>query len=1195
MRIGNIDIPQEILDAQQQGKLVIFAGAGISKPAPSNLPNFGELVQEIARGTSYEPKKDEPFDYFLGNLVQNGVKVHEIAKRILSENNPEPNQLHHAIVKLFKNPEDLRIITTNQDNLFTKVIKAYNLDIEIYKAPALPVGSNFQGLVYLHGCIDSPADRLVFTDSDFGKAYITEGWARRFLLGVYANFTVLFIGYSHKDLILKYLARALPPDNKKLYALCPEEEVEHWEFLGIKPIPYSKENNHRILVDCITKWAKMTSWSTIDHEIRIQQLLSSEPPLPATEEDDYLINVVKDEIKVQFFVRYAKGTKWLFWADERRLLSPLFSFSNNVLEDKKFALLAEWFAREYALKHPNEVLVILERNGQRINRKLWYVIAEHLAYAEELNPEVLSIWLPLLIQYNPEGREVDFLGYLLENCAKSGDWKLVLFLFDFLTTPRIKLEKFLYSKKEGKPILIDACLLGDHYWLNKVWEEYLKKNLNKVAKHLIQISSHQIKTAFNLFHFYKIADHDWDPWSYNRPAIETHEQNKHLPRDYYLLIDICRDCLEWLLRNDYEYGRFLIEDWIKSPVSLLRRLAIHGITEDTNIKPDEKFQWILCNDLVRPTSVHHEFYRLLQKVYPNLNDKLRNKLIDYIYESIEAEISNNPNINPNKFRYKLFNLLIWLDNSVEGSCPLVRKRLKEIKEKHPDWKVREYPDFTHWSTGVKVGLESPISANELRKKSLSEVIHLLLTYKENNFWGPSREGLLNELGVAIAQDPDWGLDLMEKLCSVDEDISHVWKQLLWMFSEANLSEKQWKKLLFLIESTENIFNCDLPLAHLLVKGVRKKTYAIPYSVLPLAERIASKLWEKSVQKEDKPATQANDWLGVALNHTGGLLAEFFLIVLSLRLKQKGISPKIPDQLEKIVQDESYTGSMGRIVLASQVHFLFSVNPEWTVKNIVPLFDWKQNKLQATQAWHVFLTWGKWSDNLLERLGEFYIQCFDKLNNELKKVRKIFVERIASIFTFSSLDKTRNEWLIYFLENIDPKIRKDFAIAIHRILWSLDENRIKFIWKRWLSDYWENRSLGKPVPLDAQEFTEMVKWAPLLKPVFPEVVERIHETLHRNRLDLYKIHEIWHRLIENEIPQTFPRETLQFLSYILTNSQDISFYKLDELIDELCQYKKLGSDFKGDFKEVLNKLAEKGFPVSKYLEKLNSDCDSPTDS
>jgi len=158
------------------------------------------------------------------------------------------------------------------------------------------------------------------------------------------------------------------------------------------------------------------------------------------------------------------------------------------------------------------------------------------------------------------------------------------------------------------------------------------------------------------------------------------------------------------------------------------------------------------------------------------------------------------------------------------------------------------------------------------------------------------------------------------------------------------------------------------------------------------------------------------------------------------------------------------------------------------------------------------------------------------------------------------------------------------------LWNLDESRKKFVWERWLSDYWKNRILGKPIPLDSQEFTEMVQWAPHLRPVFPEVVERIYEI----HLPLCEMHGIWHRLIENKIPKDFPKETLKFLNYILSNSQNISFWKLDELISELYQYKEICPDFKEDLKKVLDKLAEKGFPVSEYLVKLNSDGYSPFD-
>ena len=52
---------------------------------------------------------------------------------------------------------------------------------------------------------------MVITDEDFGRAYMTEGWAARFLVELFSNFTILFVGYSYDDTIMSYLTRALPP------------------------------------------------------------------------------------------------------------------------------------------------------------------------------------------------------------------------------------------------------------------------------------------------------------------------------------------------------------------------------------------------------------------------------------------------------------------------------------------------------------------------------------------------------------------------------------------------------------------------------------------------------------------------------------------------------------------------------------------------------------------------------------------------------------------------------------------------------------------------------------------------------------------------------------------------------------------------------------------------------------------------
>ena len=45
-------LPDEISIARDKGELVIFVGAGVSRPSPSNLPLFDGLVVEIGRRLS---------------------------------------------------------------------------------------------------------------------------------------------------------------------------------------------------------------------------------------------------------------------------------------------------------------------------------------------------------------------------------------------------------------------------------------------------------------------------------------------------------------------------------------------------------------------------------------------------------------------------------------------------------------------------------------------------------------------------------------------------------------------------------------------------------------------------------------------------------------------------------------------------------------------------------------------------------------------------------------------------------------------------------------------------------------------------------------------------------------------------------------------------------------------------------------
>jgi len=209
MKLLDVDMPQAIIDAHKRGKLVIFAGAGVSMDPPSNYPNFADLANQIG-GPAHPKFENELIDRYLGRLEQEGLAVHDRVRRLLSDPDSRPNHLHGSVIRLFGTSQRVRVVTTNFDDHFRGAAsRILGSDPPIYRAPALPLGNDFEGIVHLHGSVLEEAKKLVLTDADFGRAYLTEGWARRFVQRLFGEFAVLFVGYSHQDLPLLYLARGI--------------------------------------------------------------------------------------------------------------------------------------------------------------------------------------------------------------------------------------------------------------------------------------------------------------------------------------------------------------------------------------------------------------------------------------------------------------------------------------------------------------------------------------------------------------------------------------------------------------------------------------------------------------------------------------------------------------------------------------------------------------------------------------------------------------------------------------------------------------------------------------------------------------------------------------------------------------------------------------------------------------------------
>ncbi len=286
-----VDIPIEVIESLENGNLVFFVGAGASMSSPSDMPDFNRLVANIAEKAQAEPRSEEiAHDYYLGDLERLGVDVNSFAAEELKQISGEPNRNHQAIVKLAHNSRRPKIITTNFDLLLNRAWNRNFERVNEWVGPALPLGDDFEGIVQLHGSLEGRVEDLVLTDRSFGATYLTKGWATRFLLDAFRENTVLFIGYSHNDPVMRYVATALSPSSSR-YALIGvdeesrESEIRKASALGIHPIPYPKTLGHGVLTEVLEKWADYSEGGWLDKRHRIELLLRSVENLTPPELD----------------------------------------------------------------------------------------------------------------------------------------------------------------------------------------------------------------------------------------------------------------------------------------------------------------------------------------------------------------------------------------------------------------------------------------------------------------------------------------------------------------------------------------------------------------------------------------------------------------------------------------------------------------------------------------------------------------------------------------------------------------------------------------------------------------------------------------------------------------------------------------------------------------------------------------------
>jgi len=270
--------------------MCIFMGAGISKLAGYKLWN--ELADEILRKFSNHKSKIQKPEYLTYSIIKDLEKAAKTTPRKVMDYfySLDRNFFQYILKEIFiederkeKNEvfEVLSPIVQVKNNIFvqTNIDKAFQKyfdipDTEIGMNPYLP--NKPKKLNYLHGRIDEK-ETWVFTTQQYDYNYLGEkSKTFAFLVNLFLNNSVLFIGYSLRDFEIKQaISKArLKGQRRTHYFLVPYslqtatelaiEETIFRENYGIHFIRYNIENKGHVgLINVLKALGSVVSYKRL--------------------------------------------------------------------------------------------------------------------------------------------------------------------------------------------------------------------------------------------------------------------------------------------------------------------------------------------------------------------------------------------------------------------------------------------------------------------------------------------------------------------------------------------------------------------------------------------------------------------------------------------------------------------------------------------------------------------------------------------------------------------------------------------------------------------------------------------------------------------------------------------------------------------------------------------------------------------
>lgn len=1052
------DIPDDLLEAHEQGCVVFFSGAGVSYPA--GLPSFRRLTELIIAemGVTLNPTQQKAFDAGRYDAVldllerdkaDGHMKVRKALVKILVPNLtlPEALDTHRALLTLgTTRKKQVRVITTNFDRCFEIVLEKTNPDVERCKAPLLPVPkTRLDSIVYLHGLIenktkDEMLHRLVLTSGDFGRAYLNERWAAVFVSELFRNYKVVFVGYSLEDPVMRYMMDALAGDKMlgettiEMYAFVAhasgqEKDAEReWRSKNVTPILYADTDSHALLHRTLKEWAETYRDGLRGKEMVLQQHCGSKPG--SNSRFDFAVGRVvwaltnsedENELAAKYFadMEPVPPLEWLGPLEEGQFHHgdlTRFDITPDTHRDEKlqFSFLRRptsyrrapwmtlvnvgphygnydgvmWHMGHWLTRHLGnpKLLFWFAKWGGRLHNVFERVVRSELEKIDKLVAEGPAAELEQLKRRSPDAIPSEPLRILLDlmlegrirganaNSSDLYSWRhkfkaegltpALLPELRELLTPCIRLSEPIHwpwEDDEGKvhteapavPTKVkdvaecEIVLMSTHVHV-ALRDIFKTEEWKGLSVEFLPTASLMLKDAMDLQRMLGKAGDRSDASYVYQPSISKHRQNRDF-RDWTVLIDMCRDGWLNLAEKDPEAALAWATLWYKTPYPVFKRLTFFAAAQpNTPISVKMILDWLLADGTYWFWTVEtqREVMRLAVALAPKFTFEERTRFEEVALRGPPRSLYK-ADLTEERWQQAWTNEVWHVLAKLRSAAPLgaeAQKKLDEIQAAYPTLKLEPEEDrdeFSMWMyTGGRTSkkIATPRDCIELRQW-VKDHPKASERFDSEDDWS---DRCRSDVAATI-----WVLqDLArEGIYPVDR-----WREAIHAWDQDKMLLRMWRLMSrHVLALPDPVFiELAVTLAQW-VKDLAKVFYSQESRFFALCERLLAYDNGKEPAKDEV--------ISEALNHPIGEATEALMTWwYRLNLKDKmGLESRIAPIFTKLADTGVVRYRPARIFLAQNAVTLFRVDEQWTREQLLPLFDWANNKEEAQRAWSAFLS------------------------------------------------------------------------------------------------------------------------------------------------------------------------------------------------------------------------------------------------